>query len=320
MKSGIYQILNVVNGKIYVGSSINIKGRWSSHRKELKQNKHKNIHLQYAYNKYGVDAFEYFVIEYCPQQELIAKEQAWMDAGRVCERGQGYNMKPTAGSPLGSRHSEETKRKMSESRRGENNHNYGKTYSAERRRRMSDARKGIPSPNKGRKYKPHTPEAKRKIAEAGRGRVPSVQTRQKMAEARKKYITFDGRTLCISDWAQELGITRSALSHRLKVRPLEEALDPNMERFTAAVRKKIAESLASTRLKQPCAHSITFNGKTQGIREWSDETGILYDTLAARLGRLGWSIERALTAPVMRKAQVSSRALVSPCTGEVTDE
>ena len=320
MKSGIYQILNTVNGKMYVGSAVNIKGRWSCHQRELRLNKHKNIHLQRAYNKHGIDVFEYFVIEYCAKQELISKEQFWMNVGRVCERGRGYNMKPTAGSPLGYRHSEETKRKMSKLRKGKNNHNYGKTYSVERRQRMSDARKGIPSPNKGRKYKPHTAEAKKKISEASKGRVLSAASREKIAEQQRRYITFDGRTLCISDWAQELGITRSALSHRLKVRPLEEALDPNMERFTVAVRKKISESIASIWLKQPRAQNITFNGKTQGIREWSDETGISYDTLASRIGKLGWSIERALTAPVMRKAQVSSCSPASLCIGEATDE
>ena len=41
-KSGIYQIRNLVNGKIYVGSAVNLRARMQSHFGELKNNKHNN--------------------------------------------------------------------------------------------------------------------------------------------------------------------------------------------------------------------------------------------------------------------------------------
>lgn len=43
---------------------------------------------------------------------------------------------------------------------------------------------------------------------------------------------------------------------------------------------------------------IQFNGKTQCLIEWSEETGIPYTTLFSRINRLGWSIKKALITPV----------------------
>ena len=54
---GIYKIENKVNGKIYVGQSIDIDTRWYNHRNELNGNRHYNEHLQNAWNKYGEDNF-----------------------------------------------------------------------------------------------------------------------------------------------------------------------------------------------------------------------------------------------------------------------
>jgi len=42
-------------------------------------------------------------------------------------------------------------------------------------------------------------------------------------------------------------------------------------------------------------HLITFNGKTQSLAAWADETGIPYGTLESRINKLYWSIERALS-------------------------
>ena len=53
----------------------------------------------------------------------------------------------------------------------------------------------------------------------------------------------------------------------------------------------IEQKRARTRL-------ITFNGKTQSIKEWEQEMGFPRQTLDNRLNKLGWDIERALTTPV----------------------
>ena len=78
-KSGIYQIRNLVNGKIYVGSSINLHVRKLSHFNSLKRNDHANQHLQKAYNKYGLDKFVFEVLEYVEKDMLLEREQYYQN-------------------------------------------------------------------------------------------------------------------------------------------------------------------------------------------------------------------------------------------------
>jgi len=61
--NGVYQIINKINGNFYIGSSTNVIDRWFSHKARLKVNKHKNPHLQYAVNKYGIENFEFLLLE-----------------------------------------------------------------------------------------------------------------------------------------------------------------------------------------------------------------------------------------------------------------
>jgi len=79
MKSGIYKITNKKNNKIYIGSSKNIKNRFSKHKNLLRSNKHHSIKLQRAWNKYGADNFIFEVIEYCNEDELLDRENYYLD-------------------------------------------------------------------------------------------------------------------------------------------------------------------------------------------------------------------------------------------------
>ena len=56
-KSCVYAIVNNVNKKFYIGSTISSKQRWYTHRRSLKINQHDNSYLQNAWNKYGEDSF-----------------------------------------------------------------------------------------------------------------------------------------------------------------------------------------------------------------------------------------------------------------------
>ena len=80
MKSGIYKIENKVNGKVYIGSSNSIKRRWQKHKALLRHGKHQNSHLQAAWDKYGEDNFSFSVIELCPIDQLISREQYFIDS------------------------------------------------------------------------------------------------------------------------------------------------------------------------------------------------------------------------------------------------
>lgn len=75
---GIYKIENILNGNIYIGQSTNIKNRFKSHKSNLRLNKHCNIHLQYAWNKYGEENFEFSILEVCDCSELNEKERNYI--------------------------------------------------------------------------------------------------------------------------------------------------------------------------------------------------------------------------------------------------
>ena len=79
MFCGIYRIFNIENRKYYVGSAKNVYARWWRHKNDLKANKHNNIHLQRAWDKYGRSAFIFDLLEVCREDERLALEQKYLD-------------------------------------------------------------------------------------------------------------------------------------------------------------------------------------------------------------------------------------------------
>jgi len=73
---GIYRIRNLLNNKCYYGSAKNIKIRWTKHKSQLKHNRHENIILQRAWDKYGKDNF---IFEICEEIDLLLIEQKYLD-------------------------------------------------------------------------------------------------------------------------------------------------------------------------------------------------------------------------------------------------
>jgi group I intron endonuclease len=112
MKSGIYKILNTHNRMIYVGSAVDFQQRFYLHIYHLNANTHFNKHLQNAWNKYGENAFEFKILEFCEKDNLIKREQHWIDWTLCYQREIGYNSRRKAETNLGLQWSEETKRKM----------------------------------------------------------------------------------------------------------------------------------------------------------------------------------------------------------------
>lgn len=118
MRSGIYVIRNM-NGTVYVGSAVCLFHRWKRHLNELKKGIHTNQHLLRSWNFHGSDQFTWEVIEVVPPELLLSREQHWLNFYR--SQGPVYNTCLTAGSSLGVRRSEETKKRMSDAakRRGD---------------------------------------------------------------------------------------------------------------------------------------------------------------------------------------------------------
>lgn len=90
---GIYKIENLINGKVYIGQSVQLKKRWGVHKAKAKENKrHDDNHLYSAMKKYGIENFKYDVIEYCSVEELNDREIYWISYYDSTNRNKGYNI------------------------------------------------------------------------------------------------------------------------------------------------------------------------------------------------------------------------------------
>ena len=167
--TGVYIITNKVNGHKYIGSAVDIRQRWRGHISDLNKNKHHSVYLQRAWNKYGSQSFEFSVIEYCEKDQLIEREQFYLDTEKPV-----YNISPTAGSVLGIKYSPEAIAKNSAAKKGND--------FACRYMRSPEARAKFSAIHKGKKL---SVETRAKISATKRGRKASAETRTKMSAAHR---------------------------------------------------------------------------------------------------------------------------------------
>lgn len=91
-KSGkyIYKITNIINGKCYIGQAKDYKVRFQGHKLQLRKNEHENQHLQYAWNKYGEDAFTFEVLEFA--EDYNEREKYYIKLYNSTDEAYGYNI------------------------------------------------------------------------------------------------------------------------------------------------------------------------------------------------------------------------------------
>lgn len=98
--SGVYQIRCLPNGKIYIGSAVDLRRRWEQHRGKLRRGSHHNVHLQNAWNTYGEANFSFSILELVHEPDsLLRAEQKWLDKTESSNPDFGFNIFNTAGSP-----------------------------------------------------------------------------------------------------------------------------------------------------------------------------------------------------------------------------
>lgn len=89
---GIYGIRCVEDNKWYVGQAVNLYNRLKNHRSALLRQKG-SVHLQRAYNKYGADSFEVYILEIVASNgDLNAAERHYMDEFKSYDREHGFNI------------------------------------------------------------------------------------------------------------------------------------------------------------------------------------------------------------------------------------
>jgi group I intron endonuclease len=162
--SGIYKIVNKINGKYYVGSSKHIlgrRGRWNRHKQTLRKNCHSNDHLQNAWNKCGKESFEFVIVEEVPTELLLIAEQKYLDIAKN-ETDKCYNLSFISDRPeMTDVIIEKMKLTFSKNYKKENHPNFGK--------HISD-------------------DTKRKIGESNSGKIPSLETRKRIGDSLKNTV------------------------------------------------------------------------------------------------------------------------------------
>lgn len=248
MTCGIYKIKNMINGKVYVGQSVDIEQRWRQHTQYCNNDNRNSSHLYKSMKKYGIDNFEFSIICEVPESSLDQYEISYIKYYETTNSNKGYNK--THGGANG-RLSEETKKKISAANKGKKRteeekqkmSNIQKNRSPEIAKRAGLKLRGRQSPNKG---VPHTEEAKQKIkiarskqiiteehkqnmSKAQKGRKHSEETKKKIGCSNKGKVVSNETKLKMSnqyiyndiiyngmrELANYLGITVSSLEHKI---------------------------------------------------------------------------------------------------------
>ena len=179
-KGIIYKITNLLDGKVYVGQTVQkLSRRLCQHRNEKRTD---NSLIDKAIQKYGWKNFSHEVIEEVPCEMLNEREMFWI-AHYDCMTPKGYNLTSGGRSDFtvsdetkeklrvaneGKKHSEETKEKIGAAQ-------IGHEVTPETRKKISDAKKGVPK----------TEEHKAKLSAANKGKKLSPETKAKLSAINK---------------------------------------------------------------------------------------------------------------------------------------
>jgi group I intron endonuclease len=139
-KSGIYKWENKISGEFYIGSAVDLNKRMLEYYREsyiTHPSRGKSI-ICFALVKYGYSNFSLSILEYCDRDQVISREQFYLDL-----LNPSYNILKYAYSSEGYKHTLEAIQKMSLAKKGkftkEDNSFYGKTHTEEVKELMSQA-------------------------------------------------------------------------------------------------------------------------------------------------------------------------------------
>lgn len=207
--SGVYAIVNKDNGKLYIGSTNRLNKRDNEHWSDLSTKTHDNQHLQNAFNKYGRESFEYYVIFQCKEEDLLKYEQFFMDFYDVCHDKFGYNIIPRADRTV---LSEETIAKMRVAQKGKGNGFYGRKHSQEAKNKI-----GLENSKKKR-----TDIFKRRISTVTKGKnnpfYGKTHSRKSLLKMNKPVLQYNKQNELIKEYpsltsaSKKLGCSISVIS------------------------------------------------------------------------------------------------------------
>ncbi|MBE8949426.1 MAG: GIY-YIG nuclease family protein [Quinella sp. 3Q1] len=218
----VYLILNKINGRKYVGQTVQpLEIRFDKHTRS-------NYAIGRAIRKYGKENFYCGVIKTCASKEELDYWEKYYIATLKTKKTYGYNLTDGGEGTVGLERTPEHCAKLAASKRGKNNPNYGKHPSNETRAKRSASLKG-------RRF---SEEHCAKLAAAQTGKRYADESRVKMSTAKrnspfKNLITeLDKRQLTYASLADILSIARSNVTHRMQgVRKFTEDDKVKLEKF-----------------------------------------------------------------------------------------
>lgn len=220
----IYKIVNILNGKIYIGKTVQ---KLNERVKQHLRNKYISG-IDGALKKYGLENFKVEVVEKCTIDILDEREKFWI-AFYDCKSPNGYNL--TDGGEGISNPSQETRKKLSKASKG-------RPLPESARENLSIVNSGEGNPFFGRH---HTEETKNKISNSLKGRTLPKSTCEKMSKSRTgEKNHFYGK--------HHTGETKAELSKKLTGRQLPEEHKKNISAGLIAYwAKKKAEKALETK-------------------------------------------------------------------------
>lgn len=224
----VYEIININNGKKYIGSTVNYHKRRLGHKASLRGGYHDNRLLQKDFDVYGEDSFQFKVVKetsteeerFALEEELIQRQKTYVTGYNLTVDGRGKYI-ITA----------ETRQRMRENTMGENNPFYGKTHTEESLKIMSQKARERTGPKNPFYGKTHSQETLDKIARSfkklkdsgwispqkGVPKTPEANRNNALAQPTRKPVHAGGREyISISECAKDLGVVNTTVNNRVK--------------------------------------------------------------------------------------------------------
>jgi len=100
--SGIYKIVNMINGKVYIGKTINFRKRYTNYKCKFKNQDVRGINEYFlnSINKHGAENFKFSVVEVCSPSDAAERELYWMDQYDSLNPKKGYNLRRDSSTGL----------------------------------------------------------------------------------------------------------------------------------------------------------------------------------------------------------------------------